>query len=143
VEAAEMEAAEPEEGAGAARQRTDEEVARAVGSEEEGMEVTPSTAATAPPPVAAAAGLGRRTPTRKRKKTAAALTADEARAAAVAEGLELVPSSNETGYMGVRRQHGRYHSRGSREEGKVPYLGSFATAEEAALSFQRNKNERG
>ena len=145
VEAAEMEAAEPEEGAGAARQRTDEEVARAVGSEEEGMEVTPSTAATAAV-AAAAAGSERQTrnlPNRKRKKTAAALTADEARAVAVAEGLELVPSSNETGYMGVRRQHGRYHSRGSREEGTMHYLGSFATAEEAALSYQRNKKGRG
>ena len=57
----------------------------------------------------------------------------------------MVPSSNETGYMGVRRQHGRYHSRGYwiREEGKAPYLGSFATAEEAALSYQRNKKGRG
>ena len=54
----------------------------------------------------------RNLPNRKRKKTAVALTADEARAAAVAEGLELVPSSNETGYKGVRRQHGKYHSRG-------------------------------
>jgi hypothetical protein len=117
-----------------------------VGSEEEGMEVTPSTAATAAV-AAAAAGSERQTrnlPNRKRKKTAAALTADEARAAAVAEGLELVPSSNATGYRGVRRQHGKYHSRGwTREEGKVPYLGSFATAEEAALSYQRNKKERG
>jgi hypothetical protein len=45
--------------------------------------------------------------------------------------------------MGVRRQHGKYHSRGSREKGTMHYLGSFATAEEAALSYQRNKNERG
>ena len=107
------------------------------------MEVTPSTAATAAA-AAAAAGSERQTrnlPNRKRKKTAVSLTADEARAAAVAEGLELVPSSNETGYMGVRMQRGRYHSRG---KGKpVHYLGSFATAEEAALKYQRNKNERG
>ena len=144
MEAAETEAAEPEEGAGAARQRTDEEVARAVGSEEEGMEVTPSTAATAPPPVAAAAGLGRGAGITRDRKRKAWLTADEARAAAAAEGLELEPSSNnETGYMGVRRQRGKYHSRGSHVEGKAKYLGSFATAEEASLSYQRNKNERG
>jgi len=129
-----------DEGAGAARQRTDEEAARAAGGEE-GMEVTPSTAA-----AAAAAGAASERPKRKpkRKKTAAALTADEARAAAAAEGLELVPSSNATGYRGVRRQNGKYHSRGrTREEGKVSFFGSFATAEEASLSFQRNKKERG
>jgi hypothetical protein len=145
VEAAEMEAAEPEEGAGAARQRTDEEVARAVGSEEEGMEATPSTAATAPVAAAAAAGLGRGTGITRDRKRKAWLTADEARAAAAAEGLELEPSLNdETGYMGVRRQRGKYHSRRylSRENREV-YLGSFATAEEASLIYQRNKKGNG
>ena len=38
------------------------------------------------------------------------LTADEARAAAAAEGLELVPSSkNQTGFKGVTLTHGRYY----------------------------------
>ena len=75
---------------------------------------------------------------RKRKRKAAALTADEARAAAAAEGLELAPSSrNPGGFKGVRLDHGRYQARGPRERGEVPYLGSFATAEEAALCYQR------
>jgi hypothetical protein len=88
--------------------------------------------------------LGRGTGITRDRKRKAWLTADEARAAAAAEGLELEPSSNnETGYMGVRRQRGKYHSRGSHVEGKAKYLGSFATAEEASLSYQRNKNERG
>ena len=37
------------------------------------------------------------------------LTADEARAAAAAEGLELVPSSsNETGFRGVTKHRDKY-----------------------------------
>ena len=120
------------EGAGAARQPTDERVA----GEEEGMlAVTPSTAATA---AAAAAALEIPARERKRKRTAAALTADEARAAAAAEGLELAPSSrNPGGFKGVGLDHGRYQARGPREKGEVPFLGSFATAEGAALCYQR------
>ena len=81
---------------------------------------------------------------RKRKRTAAALTADEARAAAAAEGLELATSSNRVGFKGVnlnhvrflRLNHGRYIAR-VRENGEKHYLGTFATAEEASLCYQR------
>ena len=98
------------------------------------LAVTPSTAATA---AAAAAALEIPARERKRKRKAAALTADEARAAAAAEGLELAPSSrNPGGFKGVRLDHGRYQARGG-EKGEVLYLGSFATAEEAALCYQR------
>jgi len=65
------------------------------------------------------------------------LTADEARAAAAAEGLELVPSlSNETGFKGVTKRDGKYATR-IRENGKQHYRGTFATAEEAALCYAR------
>jgi hypothetical protein len=65
------------------------------------------------------------------------LTADEARAAAAAEGLELVPSSsNETGFKGVAEHYGRYQGQ-IWENGKRRYVGSFATPEEAALCYAR------
>ena len=65
------------------------------------------------------------------------LTADEARAAAVAEGLELVPSSSgQTGFKGVRKKDGRYDVL-IRENGKQRYIGTFATPEEAALCYAR------
>ncbi|KOO29887.1 hypothetical protein Ctob_007063, partial [Chrysochromulina tobinii] len=51
------------------------------------------------------------------------LTADEARAAAAAEGLELVPSSrSETGFKGVRKSGGRYVVM-IYENGKPRYIG--------------------
>ena len=76
------------------------------------------------------------------------LTADEARAAAAAvraaaaaEGLELVPSSsNQTGFRGVCKNHG-YHGKYKAElkrSGKRYYLGMFATPEEAALRYARH-----
>jgi hypothetical protein len=66
------------------------------------------------------------------------LTADEARAAAAAEGLELVPSSsNETGFRGVKKNGGKYKAE-VRENGKQRYLGIFATPEEAALCYARH-----
>ena len=65
------------------------------------------------------------------------LTADEARAAAAAEGLELVPSSsNETGFRGVFNTRGKYFSSIS-EKGKVRYFPCCATPEEAALCLAR------
>ena len=66
------------------------------------------------------------------------LTAAEARAAAVSEGLELVLSSNsETGFKGVyRKQSGKYPVT-IHENGSMRYLGIFATAEEAALRYAR------
>ena len=64
------------------------------------------------------------------------------RAAAAAEGLELEPSWNsQSGYKGVRTgiHKGRYTVE-LRRYGTHPekrYLGSFATAEEAALQYAR------
>ncbi|KOO34974.1 hypothetical protein Ctob_015845, partial [Chrysochromulina tobinii] len=66
------------------------------------------------------------------------LTADEARAAAAAEGLELVPSSsNETGFRGVFKNGGKYKVE-TNEDGNDRYLGTFATPEEAALCYARS-----
>jgi len=68
----------------------------------------------------------------------AAPTADEARAAAAAEGLELVPSaSGETGFRGVYRNGGKYKV-DITEKGKSRHLGNFATPEEAALCYARH-----
>ena len=65
------------------------------------------------------------------------LTADEARAAAAAEGLELVPSSsNETGFRSVVKHGGKYQAQ-IKENGKTRHLGSFTTPEEAALCYAR------
>ncbi|KOO31165.1 hypothetical protein Ctob_013588 [Chrysochromulina tobinii] len=66
------------------------------------------------------------------------LTADEAKAAAAAEGLELVlSSSSETGFKGVRKNHGKYRAV-IKENGKERLLGNFATPEEAALHYARH-----
>ena len=66
------------------------------------------------------------------------LRADEARAAAAAEGLELVPSSkNLTGFKGVTLTHGRYYVN-VYENGKGRRIGCFATPEEAALCYARH-----
>jgi ubiquitin/hemin uptake protein HemP len=66
------------------------------------------------------------------------LTADEARAAAAAEGLELVPSAkSKTGFKGVYNQDGKYKAQ-IMENGKLRHLGNFATPEEAALCYARH-----
>ena len=66
------------------------------------------------------------------------LTADVARAAAAADGLELGPSqSNETGFRGVRNHHGKYAASVSKK-GKMLHFGTFATPEAAALSYARH-----
>ena len=66
------------------------------------------------------------------------LTANEARAAAAAEGLELVPSSsNETGFRGVYNNGGNKYRVRIRENGKARYLGNFTTPEEASLTLAR------
>eukprot|EP00964_Phaeocystis_antarctica_P009803 scaffold5333_cov56-Phaeocystis_antarctica.AAC.1 len=77
-------------------------------------------------------------------RTAAAavapLTSDEARQQAQAEGLTLLVAENKTGYFGVRQHPGRpkpYLAQVSRG-GKDASLGSFATAEEAALCIARS-----
>ena len=65
------------------------------------------------------------------------LTADEVRAAAAAEGLELVPSfTNANGFRGVRKHCGRYVAK-LKEKCKERYLGNFNTPEEAALCYAR------
>ena len=64
------------------------------------------------------------------------LTAEEAVAQAAAEGLKFEPSSNAAGYKGVKGDGSRYQARVTRA-GEDVYLGSFATAEEAALVFAR------
>jgi len=67
-----------------------------------------------------------------------AATADEIRAAAAAEGLELVPSqSGETGYRGVYKNGGGFEAR-VRENGTLRCLGTFRTAIEAALCYARH-----
>jgi hypothetical protein len=66
------------------------------------------------------------------------LTADQARAAAASEGLELVPSQKgETGYRGVWKKGGGFVAR-VRENGTVRCLGTFQTAIEAALCYARH-----
>jgi hypothetical protein len=66
------------------------------------------------------------------------LTADEAKAAAVAEGLELVPSSqNTTGFKNVTKRWSKYRTMVV-ENGKELLLGTFETAEEAALIYARH-----
>ena len=66
------------------------------------------------------------------------LTADEARAAAAAEGLELVPSSrSETGFKSVYKSGAKYEAKFT-ENGTQLYIGTFATPEEAALCCARH-----
>ena len=68
------------------------------------------------------------------------LTSEEARQQAQAEGLTLLVADNNTGYFGVYQYPGKpkpyqaYVRRG----GKNVYLGTFATAEEAALCVARS-----
>ena len=102
-----------------------------------------SPSSSAPPQTSPAAATERAS----RKRLAAAVacaevvlqgSVDKARAAAAAEGLELVPSlSNETGFKGVSKSYGRYDAR-IRENGKQRHLGIFATPEEAALCYARH-----
>ena len=70
--------------------------------------------------------------------SAAAPTAEEAAAQALAEGLTLVRSSSQTGCKNVALSGGAkpYQSHVS-VNGKRKTLGSFATAEEAALAYAR------
>ena len=74
-------------------------------------------------------------------KATAALTSEEARQQAWAEGLTLRAADNKTGYFGVCLIHpGQpkpYLVRVSRSSRRVN-LGSFATAEEAALCVARS-----
>ena len=68
------------------------------------------------------------------------MTAAEAHAAAAAEGLTLVPSAeNSTGFKGVCRMSSASKPFQAQvwHGGRHNYLGSFATAEEAALAVAR------
>jgi hypothetical protein len=64
------------------------------------------------------------------------LTAEEAIAIAADERLTLVTAKTETGYKGVSRKDGRYELRIT-ENGKQTHIGSFGTAEHAALQYAR------
>eukprot|EP00964_Phaeocystis_antarctica_P047251 scaffold27329_cov63-Phaeocystis_antarctica.AAC.1 len=73
-----------------------------------------------------------------------ALTSEEARQQAPAEGLTLRVADNKTGYFGVRQHPGRpkpYEARVKRGD-KMVHLGSFVTAEEAALCVARSPEGR-
>ena len=66
------------------------------------------------------------------------------RSQAEAEGLTLLKADNNTGYFGVQHKPGRakpYEAQ-VRRGGKVVSLGSFATAEEAALCVARSPEGR-
>ena len=76
--------------------------------------------------------------TEARQRQTQPLTAAEARAAAAAEGLELVPSSGVTGFKGVKLNMGKWYQAQLREDGKKRHLGTFATPEEAALCYARH-----
>jgi hypothetical protein len=66
------------------------------------------------------------------------LAASVARAAAAAEGLVLVPASNNrAGFKGVTKRYGKYQAQ-IKVSGTMRHLGSFATQEEAALCFARH-----
>ena len=75
------------------------------------------------------------------KPAVAALTSEEVRQQAQAEGLTLVVAENKTGYFGVHLpypgQRRPYQGR-VRRGVKTVNLGSFATAEEAALGVARS-----
>ena len=68
-----------------------------------------------------------------------AMTAEQAHAAAASEGLALVRAENATGFKGV------YHGKNAstpftatlKRDGRKNHLGTFATAEEAALAVAR------
>ena len=68
------------------------------------------------------------------------LTSEEARQQALAEGLTLLKADNTAGYFGVSHQPGQpkpYQAK-VRRGGNTVHLGSFATAEEAALCVARS-----
>ena len=65
-------------------------------------------------------------------------TLEDAEAAAKAEGLVLLPSTNFSGYKGVTKSGGKYSVRGPRKgAGKGTFIGDFATRFEAALEYSR------
>jgi hypothetical protein len=80
----------------------------------------------------------------KKAAAAAPVTSEEARRQAEAEGLALLKAKNKAGYFGVHDKPGRpkpYQARVWRG-GKQVSLGSFATAEDAALCVARSPEGR-
>ena len=68
------------------------------------------------------------------------MTAAEAHAAAATEGLALLRAENSTGFKGVGRNNGsasKPFQANVRHDGRQEHLGSFTTAEEAALAVSR------
>ena len=76
----------------------------------------------------------------ERAAAVAPLTSEEARQQAQAEGLTLLVAESKTGYFGVcidRPGLSKPYRAQLKHGGKQVYLGSFATAEEAALCVAR------
>jgi len=77
----------------------------------------------------------------KRAAAAQPLTSEEVRQQTQAEGLTLLKSDNKTGYFGVSLNHPgcpKPYKAEVRRGGKMVHLGSFTTAEEAALCIARS-----
>ena len=75
----------------------------------------------------------------QRAATAVPLTSEEARQQAQAEGLVLRVADNKTGYAGVHlHTTGKPYEAKGRRGGKQVSLGTFATAEEAAMCVARS-----
>eukprot|EP00964_Phaeocystis_antarctica_P030850 scaffold17456_cov51-Phaeocystis_antarctica.AAC.1 len=75
------------------------------------------------------------------QRAAAALTSEEARQQAQAQGLTLIVAKNTTGYFGVHMKNPgqpKPYQTQVRRGGKKVSLGCFATAEEAALCVARS-----
>ena len=90
----------------------------------------------------AALAVARRAVLAAQKGQSGHLTATEAWAAAHAEGLELLRSANGvTGFLGVTTDKKRFRAR-LKQGDKLIHLGSFDTAEEAALAVARDPIER-
>ena len=87
----------------------------------------------APPPAPAAAP--------PRSSAAPPLTSEKARQQAEAERLTLLVAKNKTGYLGVNLANPGYpkpYQAKVRRGGREVHLGSFATAEEAAMCVARS-----
>ena len=86
---------------------------------------------------AAKAGATKSAAPRRDRPPTSDLTVAEAVRAAEDEGLPLVGSSGASGYKGVTREGGRFAV--NRQGGRAhPWLGSYATAEQAALVYARS-----
>jgi len=64
-------------------------------------------------------------------------TAEDVRDTAKAEGIELVESSNVSGFRGVHKRGDNKFRASIHTNGKMRHLGQFSTAEEAALAYAR------